>query len=66
MGELTRISEQANKKTKRRESLVNSRPSTASAVPPVQDGGVNGSDAPLQNGLSGDGNGVTVDGGSGL
>ncbi|MCJ1322391.1 Trehalose-6-P synthase/phosphatase complex synthase subunit [Xylographa vitiligo] len=66
VGELTRISEQANKKTKRRESLVNSRPSTASAVPPVQDGGVNGSDAPLQNGLSGDGNGVTVDGGSGL
>ena len=66
MGELTRISEQADKKSKRRESLVNNRPSTANAAPPVQDS-VNGSDVPLQNVNSGDvANGITVDGDPGL
>ncbi|MCJ1399310.1 Trehalose-6-P synthase/phosphatase complex synthase subunit [Xylographa trunciseda] len=71
VGELTRISEQADKKTKRRESLVSGRPSTVNAVPPVQDGvdgcDANGSDALVQNGCSGDAvNGMAVDGKSGL
>ena len=62
MGELTRISEQADKKTKRRESLANSRPSTANAASSMLDG-VNGSDIPLQNGGSGDvANGVAFNG----
>lgn len=45
VGELTRISEQADKKTKRRVSLASSRPGTANGPTPSQDG-TNGSSRP--------------------
>ncbi|MCJ1285739.1 Trehalose-6-P synthase/phosphatase complex synthase subunit [Xylographa opegraphella] len=51
VAELNRISQQAEKKTKRRESLVDSQPNTANAVPSVQDD-INGNDAPHGNGAS--------------